>query len=96
MFVSFFKWLQETDLFSYLRNSAYAYPVLLSVHIVALIFLGGMVVVTDLRLLGLGMRSYSVSEVVNGLSRSQAVRLHLRRDLWRPAVWRQGRAIFIQ
>jgi len=67
MFVSFFKWLQEAGLFSYLRNSAYAYPVLLSLHIVALIVLGGMVVVTDLRLLGLGMRSYSVSEVVNGL-----------------------------
>jgi len=67
MLVSFFNWLQEAGLFSYLRSSAYAYPVLLSLHILALIVLGGMVVATDLRLLGLGMRSYSVSEVVNGL-----------------------------
>jgi len=67
MLVSLFKWLQETDLSSYIRSSVYAYPVLLSLHMVALAFLGGMILVTDLRLLGLGMRSYSVAEVVNGL-----------------------------
>lgn len=48
-------------------TQAYAYPVLLSLHMAALAFFGGMIVVTDLRLLGLGMRSYSVSEIVNGL-----------------------------
>jgi hypothetical protein len=48
-------------------TQAYAYPVILSLHMVALAFLGGMIVVTDLRLLGLGMRGYSVSEIVNGL-----------------------------
>jgi hypothetical protein len=45
----------------------YAYPILLSVHIVALIFVGGMVLVTDLRLLGVGMRNYKASDLVNGL-----------------------------
>ena len=45
----------------------WAYPILLSLHMLALAFFGGMILVTDLRLLGLGMRSYSVSEVVNGL-----------------------------
>jgi len=59
--------IQETDFFSYIRDSAYAYPVLLSLHMVALAFFGGMILVTDLRLLGLGMRGYSVAEVVNGL-----------------------------
>jgi hypothetical protein len=48
-------------------TQAYAYPVILSLHMVALAFFGGMIVITDLRLLGLGMRSYSVSEIVNGL-----------------------------
>jgi hypothetical protein len=67
MLGSFFQWLQNTDFFSYLRTSAYAYPILLSLHMVALAFLGGMILVTDLRLLGLGMRSYSVADVVNGL-----------------------------
>jgi len=67
MFVSFLTRLQDTDFFSHIRGSAYAYPVILSLHIVALALFGGMILVTDLRLLGLGMRSYSVSEVVNGL-----------------------------
>jgi hypothetical protein len=63
----FLKWLQSTDPFPYIRGSQYAYPVLLSLHMVALALLGGMILVTDLRLLGLGLRSYSVSEIVNGL-----------------------------
>ena len=67
MAASFLQWLQQTGFFSYIRESAYAYPALLWLHIAALIILGGMVVVTDLRLLNLGMRSYKVSDVVNGL-----------------------------
>jgi len=51
----------------FLGSPAYAYPVLLTVHIAALVLLGGMVVLTDLRWLGLGMRSYSAAEVVDGL-----------------------------
>jgi hypothetical protein len=51
----------------FMGSTAYAYPVLLSVHIVALVLLGGMVVSTDLRWLGLGMRSYSVRDVVDRL-----------------------------
>jgi len=51
----------------FLGSPAYAYPVLLAVHIVALVLLGGMVVLTDLRWLGLGMGSYSATVVVDGL-----------------------------
>jgi hypothetical protein len=47
--------------------TAYGYPVLLAVHVVTLVLLVGMVVLTDLRWLGLGMRSYSVRDVVDGL-----------------------------
>ena len=67
MLVAFFMRLEETDFFSYIRGSAYAYPIILSLHMVALVFWGGMILVTDLRLLGLGMQSYSISEVVNSL-----------------------------
>src|SRR5579863_3601981 len=67
MFASIFQSLQDTDFFSLIRGSSYTYLVILSLHITALTFFGGMILVTDLRLLGLGMRSYSVSEVVNGL-----------------------------
>jgi hypothetical protein len=51
----------------FIGSTAYTYPVLLAIHIVALVLLGGMVVLTDLRGLGLGMRSYSVQDVVDGL-----------------------------
>lgn len=67
MLVPFFRWLQDTGFFSHIRDSAYAYPVLLSLHIVAFVFLGGMVLATDLQLLGVGMKSYPVSDVINGL-----------------------------
>jgi hypothetical protein len=67
MLLSFLKELQDTDFFSFIRSSEYAYPVILALHMVALAFFGGMIVVTDLRLLGVGMRSYSVSDLVDGL-----------------------------
>ena len=51
----------------FVGSTAYTYPLLLSVHVVSLMLLGGMVVLTDLRWLGLGMRSYSVPDVVDGL-----------------------------
>ena len=54
-------------LIGFIGSTAYAYPVLLSVHIVSLVLLGGMVVLTDLRWLGLGMRDYSVRDVMDGL-----------------------------
>lgn len=67
MGVSFFRWLQDTGFFSWIRDSTYVYPVILSLHIVAVTFLGGLIVLTDLRLLGFGMGSYSISELVTGL-----------------------------
>jgi hypothetical protein len=66
MFVSLLTGLQETGFFSYMRDSGHIYPALLSLHMVALAFFGGMILATDLRLLDLALRSYSISEVVNG------------------------------
>ena len=51
----------------FVGSTAYAYPVLLSVHVVALVLLGGMVVLTDLRWLGLGMRGFSARDITDGL-----------------------------
>jgi Cytochrome C' len=67
MFASFLNSLQDTSLFSFIRGSSWTYLVILSLHMAALAVFGGMVLATDLRLIGIGMRSYSVSEVVNGL-----------------------------
>jgi len=68
MLLSLAIWIQNTPFFTYLRGSpSYLYPVILSLHMVALALFGGMVVMTDLRLLGWGMRKRSVADVINQL-----------------------------
>jgi hypothetical protein len=57
--------LQNTPLFIFLRESPYGYAIILSFHLAGLSIFGAMIVVTDLRLLGWGMRSHSVSDIVN-------------------------------
>lgn len=64
---AFFVALQNIGVFAFIRESSYLYLAILCVHLAALALFGGMVVMTDLRLLGIGMRSYSVEEIVNGL-----------------------------
>jgi hypothetical protein len=61
------RWAENTEFFTYIRGSAYAYPVILSLHMVAIALFGGMILLTDLRLLGWAMRSRSVSDVVDQL-----------------------------
>jgi hypothetical protein len=62
--LEFTQWLQATGFFTYLRGSSYTYPVILSLHMVMIAFFGGMLLITDLRILGIGFRNYSVSEIV--------------------------------
>lgn len=57
-------WIQATDFFTYLRGSAYSYPIVLSIHMVGIAFFGGMILMTDMRLLGLAMRNRPVADVV--------------------------------
>ena len=44
--------IQSTSFFSVIRESAYAYPILLSLHLSGIALSAGMVLVTDLRLMG--------------------------------------------
>jgi hypothetical protein len=67
MGASFFIWLQDTGFFSALRDSTWVYPIILSLHIIALTFFGGAVIAADLRLLGVGMRGYSISDLIDGM-----------------------------
>ncbi len=67
MLLSFAQWIQATAFFTYLRGSAYTYPCILSLHMVAIAMFGGMIVMTDLRLLGLAMRRRTVSDVIDQL-----------------------------
>ena len=65
MILSFVQWLQATAFFTYLRGSANTYPIILSLHMVGIAMFGGMILMTDLRLLGIAMRKRSIAEVVN-------------------------------
>jgi hypothetical protein len=65
MLLSFAQWIQSTALFTAFRGSAYVYPIVMSLHMVGIAFFGGMVLMTDMRLLGLAMRKRSIAEVVD-------------------------------
>ena len=67
MLLSLALWIQSTEFFTYLRGSGYAYPVILSLHMVAIALFGGMILMTDLRLLGLTMRKYPVADLAEQL-----------------------------
>lgn len=64
--MQFAQWLQSSALFTALRESWYMYPTVLSLHLVAIALFGGLIVITDLRLLGLVLRDRPMGEVVNG------------------------------
>ncbi|MBV9770028.1 MAG: hypothetical protein JOZ32_10685 [Bryobacterales bacterium] len=67
MLLSFAQWIQSTAFFTALRGSSYVYPIVLSMHMVGIALFGGMVLMTDMRLLGATMRKRSISDVVNQL-----------------------------
>jgi hypothetical protein len=65
MLLSFVQWIQLTPFFTALRGSANVYPIILSLHMIGIAFFGGMILMTDLRLLGFALRNRSIAEVVN-------------------------------
>lgn len=60
-------WIQATDFFTYLRGSGYVYPSILSLHMVAIAFFGGMILMTDMRLLGMAFRKRPVADLIDQL-----------------------------
>jgi hypothetical protein len=67
MLLALLQWIQNTGLFVYLRSSAYLYPVILALHLSAIALFGGMIILTDLSLLGWIPRQVSAAAVVDGL-----------------------------
>jgi hypothetical protein len=56
--------IQSIDFLTAIRESALVYPVLLTTHLACIAVFGGMILMTDLRLLGLSLKSYTITEVV--------------------------------
>jgi uncharacterized membrane protein len=61
----FCQWLSQTPLSASLRDAPYPYPVLLTIHVLSIALFGGMVVMGNLRVLGLAMRGERVSELMD-------------------------------
>ena len=68
-FMSFCRWLSETAFSRHLREAPYDFPVLIIIHILTIALFGGMVVMGNLRVLGLAMKSVPVSEVMGQFRR---------------------------
>jgi hypothetical protein len=67
MMTAFAIWFQNLPLFIFLRNSTLAFPVILTLHVLFISVFGAMIFATDLRLLGWGLRKYSMADVIDPL-----------------------------
>lgn len=67
MILSLCQWAQNTAFFTALRGSWYVYPAIMATHLLGIAWFGGMILITDLRLLGLAMRNRPLSDVVDQL-----------------------------
>jgi len=59
--------LQEVGFLTDVRESSLVYPVIMTIHLICIAVFGGMILVTNMRLLGLMFTKYSVTDVVGGL-----------------------------
>lgn len=73
MILSLCQWAQSSAFFTALRGSWYVYPTIMSLHLLGIAIFGGMVLMTNMRLLGLAMRKRSVSDVINQFRTSKRI-----------------------
>ena len=64
----FFKWCDATLISQIIRNSTYIFPVVEVLHLFGLTLLLGTVTVVDMRILGVGMRRQSISDLSSALT----------------------------
>jgi hypothetical protein len=58
------EWVESTNLSTAIREGALLYPIIGGFHLLAIALFGGMLVMTDLRLLGWAMRRRTVSDIL--------------------------------
>jgi hypothetical protein len=65
--LTFAQWVQSTDFATAIRISHNAYPIIMASHLAGIALFGGMILMVDMRLLGLAMRNRKVSDVAGQL-----------------------------
>jgi hypothetical protein len=63
MMLPFFEWAETSLIGNAIRDSLWLFPVIESVHLIALALIGGALLVVDLRLLGFGLRQYPLRDL---------------------------------
>jgi hypothetical protein len=58
--------IQSIGFLTYIRESGYTYPVIMATHLTCIAVFGGLIVTTDLRLLGWAFTDISVTDFVRG------------------------------
>jgi len=59
--------IQSIDFLTAIRESALVYPIILGTHLTCIAVFGGMILMTDLRLLGFCLKNLTITEVVTSL-----------------------------
>jgi hypothetical protein len=59
--------IQSIGFLTAFRESSYVYPVVMATHLTCIAVFGGLILATDLRLLGLALTDMPIADVVNGL-----------------------------
>lgn len=65
--------IQSVGFLTYIRESGYTYPMILSIHLTAIAVFGGLILMTDLRMLGWALTDLPVATVVRSLKRWKVV-----------------------
>ena len=60
----YFEAIEASALGNVIRQSLWLFPVIEAIHLLGLCVLGGAVLIVDLRLLGVGLRSYAIPQLV--------------------------------
>jgi hypothetical protein len=61
--------IQSIGFLTYVRESGYTYPMILSIHLTAIAVFGGLILMTDARILGWALTDVPVAHVVRSLRR---------------------------
>jgi hypothetical protein len=72
-FLNFCQWIETTSLSIAIREGALLYPILGAFHLAAIAWFGGMVLIGDLTVLGLGLRQASATETFDQFRRWKRV-----------------------